>query len=126
KAFDGFTGGRMDDADRRRDTVVDYRFSLANERTFLAYVRTALALNAGALAVVQLLPDVATAGWRRRAAVVLAALGLVVVVAGGRRWSVNERAMRRGEALPDSWLTPVLAVAVTVVSAVVVVLVVVE
>ncbi|TNY37825.1 YidH family protein [Thermomonospora catenispora] len=116
----------MDDADRRRDTVVDYRFSLANERTFLAYVRTALALNAGALAVVQLLPDVATAGWRRLAAVVLAALGLVVVVAGYRRWSVNERAMRRGEALPDSWLTPVLAVAVTVVSAVVVVLVVVE
>ncbi|MBA9002325.1 YidH family protein [Thermomonospora cellulosilytica] len=115
----------MSDADRaeERDTVVDYRFSLANERTFLAYVRTALALNAGALAVVQLLPDVATAGWRRVAAVMLAVLGLVVVLAGYRRWSANERAMRRGEPLPDSWLTPILAVAVTVVSAVVAVLV---
>ncbi|SEG53807.1 putative membrane protein [Thermomonospora echinospora] len=106
-----------------RDEEPDYRFSLANERTFLAYVRTALALDAGGLAVVQLLPDVATAAWRRAAAVALAVLGLAVMIAGYRRWSLNQRAMRRGEPLPDSWLMPVLALAVAVASGTVVLLV---
>ncbi len=31
----------------------DYRFTLANERTFLAWIRTALALMAGAVGVDQ-------------------------------------------------------------------------
>ncbi|MEO3787386.1 DUF202 domain-containing protein [Actinocorallia sp. B10E7] len=101
----------------------DYRFSLANERTFLAYVRTALAMEAGALAVVQLLPDVANEQWRRAAAVVLAILGLVVVVSGYRRWALNQRAMRRGQPLPDTWLIPILTTAVTIASAVVILLV---
>jgi len=101
----------------------DYRYSLANERTFLAYVRTALALDAGALAVVQLLPDVATAGWRKAAAVALAVLGLVIVLAGYRRWSLNQKAMRRGEPLPDTWLAPMLAVTVAAASAVAVLMV---
>ena len=34
----------------RQGTEPDVRFSLANERTFLAWTRTALALIAGALA----------------------------------------------------------------------------
>ena len=34
----------------------DYRFTLANERTFLAWIRTALALIAGGVALVQLVP----------------------------------------------------------------------
>lgn len=50
-------------------TEPDYRFTLANERTFLAWIRTALALIAGGVAVAQLLPrfrcrGVGT-GWRR-------------------------------------------------------------
>ncbi|WP_106400959.1 YidH family protein [Actinocorallia populi] len=101
----------------------DYRFSLANERTFLAYVRTALALDAGALAIVQLLPDVATSGLRRAAAVALAVLGLVIVLAGYRRWSLNQRAMRRGQPLPRTWLTPILAISVAAASAVAVLMV---
>jgi putative membrane protein len=36
----------------------DYRFTLANERTFLAWQRTALGLLAAAVAAVQLLPEV--------------------------------------------------------------------
>jgi putative membrane protein len=119
--------GRMGDTGRADAQVCeeepDYRYSLANERTFLAYVRTALALDAGALAVVQLLPDVATAGWRRAAAVALAVLGLVIVLAGYRRWSLNQRAMRRGEPLPDTWLAPMLAVTVAAASAVAVLMV---
>lgn len=115
----------MGGSEQKRDPVVDYRFSLANERTFLAYLRTSLALDAGALAV-EFLTDVATEGWRRVAALVLAALAFLVGVAGYRRWWVNEQAMRRGETLPASWLPPVLAVAVTAASAIVLVLVIVE
>jgi uncharacterized membrane protein YidH (DUF202 family) len=39
----------------------DYRFTLANERTFLAWIRTALALIAGGIAVAQLVPAFGTA-----------------------------------------------------------------
>jgi putative membrane protein len=43
------------------DTVAEgepgYRFTLANERTFLAWQRTALGLLAAAVAVVQLVPE---------------------------------------------------------------------
>lgn len=101
----------------------DYRFSLANERTFLAYLRTALALDAGGLAVVQLLNDVGSAGPRQAAGVVLIALGLVIAVAGYRRCRVNQRAMRLGEPLPGSSLGIVLIAAVGVVSALAIVLV---
>lgn len=35
----------------------DYRFSLANERTFLAWLRTALALLGGGVALASLVPE---------------------------------------------------------------------
>ena len=38
------------------DTEPDVRFTLANERTFLAWNRTALALVVAGLGIVQLLP----------------------------------------------------------------------
>ncbi len=38
----------------------DYRFSLANERTFLAWVRTALGFLAAGVGLDQLAPDFAT------------------------------------------------------------------
>ena len=113
----------MSHTEQEHEEEPDYRFSLANERTFLAYVRTALALDAGALVIVQLLPDVATSGWRRAAAVGLALLGLVIVLAGYRRWSLNQRAMRQGRPLPGTWMTPVLAVTVAAASAVAVLMV---
>lgn len=96
----------------------DYRFSLANERTFLAYLRTALALDAGALAIVQFLTDVGTEEARRVAGALLSLTGLVAAVAGYRRWRVNQDAMRRGEALPASSVPLTLAVAVALASAV--------
>jgi len=40
----------------------DYRFTLANERTFLAWQRTALGLLAAAVAVVHLVPDLTIPG----------------------------------------------------------------
>jgi putative membrane protein len=47
------TPSRGSEADHGPDT--DYRFSLANERTYLAWVRTALALLAGGVAAAKAL-----------------------------------------------------------------------
>ena len=64
----------------------DYRFTLANERTFLAWLRTALALLAAGVAVVQLLPEFGIAGARRTVGVMSVALGIAVAAAAIRRW----------------------------------------
>ena len=86
----------------------DYRFSFANERTYLAWIRTALALVAAGVAVDAIHLDMSP--WLQRAlAVVLVALGLVSAVASWARWARSERAIRRGEPLPSSAFTAVLA-----------------
>jgi putative membrane protein len=104
----------------------DYRFTLANERTLLAYLRTGLGLVAGGVAVAQYVPDL---GVRWGSAVV--ALGLVVIglgtaVAGWLRWRGNERAIREGTALPAPRLLPTIVAAIAVVILVVAVLVAVD
>jgi putative membrane protein len=88
----------------------DYRFTLANERTFLAWVRTALALNAGGLAVVELVSPLAIPAGREAIGVGLVALGTVVALSSYRRWQANEIAMRTGAPLPISRMPAVLAV----------------
>ena len=89
----------------------DYRFSLANERTFLAWIRTALALNAGGLAVAALLPQLGDWG-RELLAFALIGLGTIVSAYSVRRWARNEDAMRTDAPLPPSRLPAVLAVGV--------------
>ncbi len=77
----------------------DPRFSLANERTFLAWVRTGLALLAGAAALDALdLPLHDTVQYLLAA--VLALGGLAVAVMAWRGWVRTERAMRENTALP--------------------------
>ena len=85
----------------------DYRFTLANERTFLAWVRTSLALAAGGLGVIQLLPDLAG---RELLGIGLLALSLVTAASSYRRWALNESAMRTDEPLPATHLPIVLTV----------------
>ena len=92
---------------QREGDEPDYRFSLANERTFLAWIRTALALLAGAVAVIQFLPSSALEGLRTTFAAVLALGGTVLPVVAYRRWSTVQRAMRNDRPLPS---TPLLAV----------------
>jgi putative membrane protein len=89
----------------------DYRFTLANERTFLAWIRTSLALAAGGLAAVALIDDVPN---QRFVGVGLLALSFVTAASSYRRWSLNERAMRLDEPLPPSRLPLLLAVAVAI------------
>jgi len=86
----------------------DVRFTYANERTFLAWNRTALALIATGVAATQLLPRLGVAGGRRLLGLPLIALGAVVAAESFRHWRANQRAMRRGEPLPGSTMPLVL------------------
>ncbi|RKN19983.1 DUF202 domain-containing protein [Micromonospora musae] len=90
----------------------DYRFSLANERTFLAWLRTGLALVGGGLAVAQFLPPLPLRHLREAIAVVLLLLGGAVAVRAVDHWARTERAIRLGEELPASRFPAVLALSV--------------
>jgi putative membrane protein len=78
----------------------DYRFTLANERTFLAWERTALGLLAAAVAVVQLVPELSIAGARHVLGIALAVLAILTAGMGILRWEQVDRAMRRDLPLP--------------------------
>ncbi|MGW4892625.1 YidH family protein [Kitasatospora sp. NPDC004240] len=105
-------GESPEDAARGVGEEPDYRFSLANERTFLAWIRTALGLLAGGIAVDQLTPGVAPAPLRAALAVVCALGGALLGATAYRRWQRVERAMRLGEPLPRTPMLPALAVGV--------------
>lgn len=94
----------------------DPRFSLANERTFLAWVRTSLAIIAGAVALHSLkVPDTV---WVRKALVVaLLAIAALFIVSASVRWRRTERAMRLREPLPALWQADLIAVGVVGVAA---------
>ncbi len=89
-------------------TEPDYRFTLANERTFLAWIRTALGLIAGGVAVTQLLEPFAVSWGRRGLATALIAAGAAVAAASVRRWQRVQRAMRADADLPTTHLPALL------------------
>jgi putative membrane protein len=93
----------------------DYRYTLANERTFLAYIRTALGLDAAGLGAAQFLPASA-AHLRLGIAVLLVTLGIVVAMLSYRRWATTEQAMRREMPLPRVHLPLLLGVGLVVIS----------
>jgi putative membrane protein len=103
-------------------TEPDYRFSLANERTFLAWIRTAIALLAGGVAVVQLVPDLAPRPQRLGLGVAFALLAFTVAATSYRRWWLVQRAMRTGAPLPHTWLPAVIAAGLTIIITLTVVL----
>ncbi|MFI7022651.1 YidH family protein [Micromonospora sp. NPDC049900] len=90
----------------------DYRFSLANERTFLAWLRTGLALIAGGLASAQFLPEMPASHLREVISVALLLLGGVVALRAVDHWARSERAIRLGRELPASRFPAVLALVV--------------
>ncbi len=104
------------------ETEPDVRFTYANERTFLAWNRTALALIATGVAATQLLPRFHVTWGRRLLGLPLIALGAVVAVESFRHWRANDKAMRRGEPLPHSLMPLILSVGIVVVGVVSVVL----
>lgn len=105
---------------QRVGTTPDYRFSLANERTFLAWLRTALALVAGGLAVAQFVPPLPIRHLREVIAIALLLLGGTVAIRSVGHWVRIERAMRLGRDLPASRFPAVLAIVVSAVALVLV------
>jgi len=92
-------------------TEPDPRYTFANERTFLAWSRTALALVVAGLGVVQLLPPFPGVPWGRHVlGVPLIVFGAVVAVTAYREWITSQRAMRHEQPLPRSIMPIVMTV----------------
>ena len=102
----------------------DARFTFANERTFLAWNRTALALVVAGLAIAQLLPPFPGVPWGRHLlAVPLIILGAIVSVAGYLDWRGNQGALRHQQPLPRSPLPRILATSIAAMAIIAAVLV---
>jgi putative membrane protein len=86
----------------------DPRFSLANERTFLAWIRTSLALAAAGVAL-EALEFPPSDGLRLACALVLVGLGVLAPLQAWWGWVATERAMRLRRPLPAPRLSPVIA-----------------
>jgi putative membrane protein len=108
--------------DERVGREPDYRFTLANERTFLAYVRTALGLDAAGLGVAQFF-DRSAAHLRIALAVAAIVLAIAVAALGYVRWWQVERAMRLDAPLPPIRLPLILAAGMVLLSVVAIALV---
>ncbi|MET8649834.1 YidH family protein [Nocardia aurea] len=95
---------------------VDYRFTLANERTFLAWMRTALGLLAGGVAVHTLVQPMHLPGIRRAIGMSCLVLAVIVAVGAYGHWRGVREAMRNGRPLPSNLLVPILSAGISVVS----------
>lgn len=104
----------------------DYRFTLANERTLLAWLRTGLALVAGGVAVASYVPRLGVSWGGGAVGLALVATGLGTALAGHSRWRRNERAIAADRPLPDGRLVGGLVAASSAVVVLVGVLLVVE
>jgi putative membrane protein len=93
----------------------DPRFTFANERTFLAWNRTALALIAAGLAAAQFL-KFNLHGLRLIIAVPLIVLGAALALASYLHWEDSERAMRLRQPLRYSWMPRVLTGGIAVIA----------
>jgi putative membrane protein len=110
-ASGGARGRRLE----QTGTDPDPRFTFANERTFLAWNRTALALIAAGLAAAQFL-KFNLHELRLIIAVPLIVLGAALALASFMHWEDSERAMRLREPLRYSWMPRVLTGGITVIA----------
>ncbi|WP_024799635.1 YidH family protein [Nocardia sp. BMG51109] len=100
----------------REESEPDYRFTLANERTYLAWIRTALGLLAGGVAVHTLAQSFHHAALRRALALSCIVLAVMICVGAYTHWRDVQRRMRRGEPLAHSVMVPLLAAGIAVIS----------
>nr|WP_255805329.1 DUF202 domain-containing protein [Corynebacterium kalidii] len=104
-------------------TEPDPRFTLANERTFLAWMRTALAFIAGGVALEALPMDTVPADLRNTGALVALGLGIVLAAGAAFRWLRVERAMREERPLPAPAIVPALSLTALLIAGVLLVVV---
>jgi putative membrane protein len=93
----------------------DAKDILANERTYLAWIRTSLALVAAGVALVRLFPAFDVPGAKEVLGVTLVLTGALTALSSPRRWRRVDSAIRSGEPIPP----PVAGVAISVVVAIV-------
>jgi putative membrane protein len=105
-----------------KESEPDVRFTYANERTFLAWNRTALALIATGVAATQLLPEFHVNGGPRILGLPLIALGALVAMTSFLHWRANQQAMRRNEPLPRSPMPLILSIGIGAVAVIAVIL----
>lgn len=101
----------------------DPRFTLANERTFLAWIRTSLALLAGGIAVEAFTQEIFDDTARRVLGTILLILGGLLAASAAGRWLRVEAAMRQKRSLPIPIWIPLIALicavaAITVLTAI--------
>lgn len=102
----------------------DPRFTLANERTFLAWVRTSLAFLAGGLALEAFAIEAFPGPLRTALAVFLVALGMLISAGAAVRWVSIESSMRHRRPLPLPLIVPLLGLGGAAAAAVVIILIV--
>jgi putative membrane protein len=103
-----FDPNEMDEGGRQPD----YRFSLANERTFLAWIRTGLALIGGGLAIAAFVSPLRLPYLREGTSLALLVLGAAIALRAVDHWARCERAMRVGAPLPRSRFPAFLALTI--------------
>ncbi len=96
----------------------DPRWSLANERTLLAYIRTALSLLVGGLAIAASHVVTDAPAWLSALGLPLLALSAAVSMSARERFLATQRAMRLGEPLTMPRVAAILPWGVALVAAV--------
>lgn len=90
----------MTDDDPRPRGAVDARFTLAAERTVLAWLRTCLGLLAAGVAVMHVMGDFAPEAVRTTFGVALIILGAFAAVLGTWRWRKVTKSLEEGGPMP--------------------------
>ena len=91
------------------DQEPDPRFTLANERTFLAWNRTALGAMVAGMAISHLFDDSLTDDSTRVAGLALIVLSACLSVLSFIHWRRCQLAMRRSAPMPSTIAMPLLA-----------------
>lgn len=93
----------------------DYRFSLANERTYLAWIRTSLAFLASAVGIDQFISELGSPVIKFIIIILLSGCALLLAALSYWRWVKNEKAMRLEKSLVRNPILPVLSVLATLI-----------